>query len=179
MADAGEHIHFGLDRNIFGAVVELSQRLQAQQISALDINFHIVGNAELSKNLAKAPALDRDFAESGAEMLVALGRIAPDAAPDVVVAFKKTDRPRSFRDRNIQQREASGFDVVSKLLATCFAKSRMRFDSYDFESLGQIKCGVFPVMESHIVDQITLHGASQLFSVPRNILCENQRNHGA
>ena len=114
LADAGEHIHFRFDRNIFGAVVELRERLETQQVGALDVHLHVVRNAELPENFGKPPALDRDFTPSRAESLVAHGGVAADASPDVVVALEKADRPRSFGDGNVQQRQASGFYVASR-----------------------------------------------------------------
>src|SRR5208282_1944342 len=172
LADTGENVYFGFDRNVLGAVVELRESLQTQQISSLDVHFQVVGNAELAENFTKLPAFDRDFAPSSAQPLVTLGSIASDASPDVVVTLKEADRPGSFRDGKVQEHQASGFYVVNKLLAARVIKRGVCLDCHDLEPLCQIEFGVFSVVEAHIVDQIPLHGASfSSLSLLRQILC--------
>ena len=92
VADSRRGHRLQLRSTHFGAVVELLESFQAQQVGTLNVHLQVIGNAELSQNLGKLSAFDRDFAESSAQPLVARGRIAPDASPDVVVALKETDR---------------------------------------------------------------------------------------
>ena len=60
----------------------------------------------------------------------------------------------------------------ANFLSASTIESGMRLDSYDLEALGQIKFGVFPVMEAHVVDQIPLHGS---LALPIDETAENDR----